>query len=99
MQDSGHSRNSPAIPRLLAPAFLFFLCCVHGVKSRQVIISSESNLTLATALDDLAPGDIIDIAAGRYMGDGFCKLRISVHNVTIRGHSPELTTIDCFESG
>eukprot|EP00961_Rhodomonas_salina_P144109 1940059-Rhodomonas_salina.2 len=88
-----------AISRLLAPTFILVFFGFDGVSGRHFIVSSKSNLTLATALDDVAPGDVIDIAPGRYTGEGFCKLRISVYNVTIRGHGPELTKIDCFASG
>ena len=78
-------------PCLFATAFTLFASPL-AAKTIAVVPGPNAQEVLQTALIDARPGDVVQLAAGRYvLTDG---LSLDVNRVTVRGAGPDKTVLD-----
>ena len=79
-------------PCLLATALLLAPLAPLAAKTIAVSPGGNAQDALQTALIDAQPGDVVDLAAGRYvLTDG---LSLDANRVTLRGAGPDKTVLD-----
>ena len=84
--------KSRIIAALLLPALAALLAAPLAAKTITVAPGRNAQEALQTALIDAQPGDVVQLAAGRYvLTDG---LSLDVNRVTVRGAGPDKTILD-----